>query len=757
MRRVFLGAPFFALAKSFIKRDNIGMEKFEVLVTDVSFRNDENGFTVLQVRLDNGVRTSAVGVMPAVAAGERAVLTGEWTEHTQYGKQIRAVMCEPVKPTTVSGVERYLGSGLIKGIGPSTAKTIVEYFGAEALDILQYAPERLTEIPGIGKKRAAMMAESFASQSQMREAMVMLQSFELSPAMAMKIFNYYKESTQEVLRRTPYRLVEDIDGLGFRTADRIAAAQGMSPGDPARLRAGMHYILSDAAASGGHTYLPREILIAQAARLLSAPAEAVETALEAAVLSHNLVAREVDDHVAVYMPRAFQAESETARRLLELLEALPYRPDPALAGRIAKWERENGKTLNADQKKAVRAAVCEGVSVITGGPGTGKTTILRCVLSLLDADDEIVLAAPTGRAAKRMSEATGAEARTIHRLLEYGGGDGTFARDESNPIEADVVIVDEMSMVDIFLMRSLLRALIPGTRLILVGDADQLPSVGAGNVLRDILESDAMPVVWLKEIYRQDGESMIVLNAHRINAGEMPVTNSKGTDFFLERCETGAQAAQRIVDLARRRLPVYAGVDPLKDIQVLSPTKKGECGVFALNTALQNCFNPPKKNGEEVVFGDTAFRAGDKVMQTRNDYNMEWRKPRPGGGWEEGQGVFNGNMGFVEEVSREDREVLVHFDDEREARYDAASLEDLELAYCVSVHKSQGSEFPVVVMPAVGGPPMLLTRNLFYTAVTRAKRMVVLVGRDACVSQMVQNVNIARRYSALKQWLRQAP
>ena len=731
------------------------MEKFEVLVTNVSFRNEDNGFTVLQIRLDNGTRTSAVGVMPAVAAGERAVLTGEWTEHAQYGRQIRATMCEPVKPTTVSAVERYLGSGLIKGIGPSTAKAIVEEFGAEALDVLQYDPERLTRVPGIGKKRAVQLAESFASQAQMRDAMVLLQSFDLSPAMAMKIFDKYKESTQEILRRSPYRLVEDIEGLGFRTADRIAAAQGMSPDDPARLRAGLFFVLTEASASGGHTYLPREMLVYQAARLLSAPQEAIENALQGAILTHGLISREVEDHEAIYMPRAFSAESETAQRLLDLLEALPYRPDPELDKRIAKWEKENGKTLNADQRKAVRAAVCEGVSVITGGPGTGKTTILRCVLKLLDADDDVALAAPTGRAAKRMSEATGAEAKTIHRLLEYGGGDGQFARDESNPIEADVVIVDEMSMVDIFLMRSLLRALVPGTRLILVGDADQLPSVGAGNVLRDILESDAMPVVWLKEIYRQEGESMIVLNAHRINAGEMPVTNSKGTDFFLERCETGAQAAQRIVDLARRRLPVYAGVDPLKDIQVLSPTKKGESGVYALNIALQNCFNPPREGVEEVTFGDTAFRPGDKVMQTRNDYNMAWRKPKYGGGWEEGEGVFNGDMGFVEEVNREDREVLVRFDDEREARYDSGSLEDLELAYCVSVHKSQGSEFPVVIMPAVGGPPMLLTRNLFYTAVTRAKKMVVLVGRDACVAQMVQNVNIAKRYSALKQWLRQ--
>ena len=731
------------------------MEKFEALVTDVSFRNEENGYTVLQVRLDDGVRTAAVGVMPAVAAGERVTLTGEWTEHAQYGKQIRVTMCEMKRPQSVSGVERYLASGLIKGIGPSTAKNIVRRFGADALDVLQYAPERLTEIEGIGIKRAMRMAESFAEQSQMREAMVFLQSLELSPTLAMKIFNRYKEGTRALLRENPYRMVEEVEGVGFRTADRVALAQGMAPDAPERVRAGVRYTLSEAASSAGHTYLPRETLVYQAARLLGVQQELVENAVDADVLSHALVSYRMEEHTAVYLPAAFEAERETARCLLGLLEALPYRSNARLEERIDGWEEQNGKRLNAEQRKAVRAAVCEGVSVITGGPGTGKTTILRCVLSLLDEGDEVALVAPTGRAAKRMAEATGAQAKTIHRLLEYGGDAGRFARDADNPVEADVVIVDEMSMVDIFLMRSLLRALLPGTRLILVGDADQLPSVGAGNVLRDILESDAMPVIWLREIYRQEGESMIVLNAHRINGGEMPLTNGKDTDFFLERCETGAQAAERIVDLVRRRLPAYLPLDPLRDIQALSPAKRGECGVYALNGLLQACFNPRREGVAEVSRGDTVFRPGDKVMQTKNDYRIVWRK-KGADGTEEGEGVFNGDIGFVVEADPREREVTVRFEDEREAVYDATTIENLELAYCISVHKSQGSEFPAIVMPVVGGPPMLLTRNLFYTAVTRARRLVVLVGRDAAVRQMVQNVDTARRYSSLKLWLQLA-
>lgn len=731
-------------------------DKIEALVLDVSFRNEENGFTVLQVRLDDGRRVAAVGVMPELAGGERVALTGEWSEHPQYGRQIRVTLCEAHAPTTLSGIERYLGSGLLRGVGPATARQIVERFGEDTLDILQYAPERLREISGIGAKRARRIAESFAEQHQMREAMVYLQGYGLSPALSMKIFKCYGARVQSVIRENPYRLVEDIPGVGFKTADRIAAALGIAPDAPERLRAGVCYALSEAMASGGHTYLPREVILWQAAKLLGAAEEAVQAALDALLLDQALIAREVDEHVAVYLPGAYRAETETARRLLGLMEALPYQSAPDLPERLTVWEQRTGITLNDGQRRAVRAAVTEGVTVVTGGPGTGKTTIIRCILSLLDEQDEVLLAAPTGRAAKRMTEATGREACTLHRLLEYGGEEGAFARNADNPIEADVLIVDEMSMVDIYLMRSLLCALLPCTRLILVGDADQLPSVGAGNVLRDILQSDAVPVVRLQEIYRQDAHSMIVLNAHRINQGEMPCLNSRGGDFFLERCDGAVRAAQTIAELVAARLPPFLGVDALRDIQVLSPMKKGECGVTALNRLLQERMNPRRAGVPERAWGETVFRVGDKVMQTRNDYQMRWR--RSAAEWEEeGDGVFNGDMGIVLAIDEEEQTLTVRFDDERECTYEGAQLDDLELAYCVSVHKSQGSEFPAVVMPAVGGPPMLLTRNLFYTAVTRARRAVVLVGREAVVSQMVQNARTAKRYSAPAEWLRNAP
>ncbi len=730
------------------------MEKIEALITDVTYRNDENGYTVLAVRLDDGRRTSAVGVMPELAAGERVILAGEWSEHAQYGKQIKVAMCETVKPTTERGIERYLASGLVRGIGPATAKQLVQRFGADTLDILQYAPDRLTEIDGVGRKRAKMIADSFAEQVQMREAMVFLQAYGMTPALSMKIFKKYGERSQAIVRENPYRLVEDIEGVGFKTADRIAMSLGTAPDSQARLRAGICYVLTEASAANGHTFLPREGLTYSTAALLGVDEALAQNALEALLLDQGLIAREIDDQTAIYLPRTFKAELESARRLLDLHAALPYKPDPSLDREIAIFQAKANIALNRDQIRAVRAAVTEGVSVITGGPGTGKTTIIRCILSLLGEGKTVLLAAPTGRAAKRMSEATGREAKTLHRLLEYGGEEGVFAKDADDPVDTDALIVDEMSMVDVFLMRGLLRALKPGTRLILVGDADQLPSVGAGNVLGDILKSDVVPVVRLTEIYRQDADSMIVVNAHRINRGEMPQMNAKGGDFFIERVETGATAAERVVEMVTARLPKFLRVDPLKDIQVLSPMKKGECGVFALNRMLQERLNPKRSGAPERAHGDTVFRAGDKVMQTRNDYQMAWRRPGPLE--EEGQGVFNGDMGQVLSINDEERTLTVRFDDDREATYEDAQLEDLDLAYCVSVHKSQGSEFPAVVMPVVGGPPMLLTRNLFYTAVTRARRMVVLVGRDSAVSQMVSNVNLAKRYSGLCAWLQTA-
>ena len=729
------------------------MEKVEALITDVSFRNDENGFTVLQVRLNDGTHTAAVGVMPELAAGERVLFSGEWGEHPQYGKQIRVGLCEVVQPTTARGIERYLGSGLVRGIGPSTAKQIVDHFGVDALDILQYNPDRLKEISGIGAKRAAMIAESFAEQREMREAMVFLQSYGLSPALSMKVYKHYGDRAQRAIRENPYSLVEDIEGVGFRTADRIAQQLGIAKGSEGRLRAGCLFVLQDAAQGNGHTYLPRDMLVYEAARLLDVSQEQVEDALEGLLIDRALVVREIEDHQAVYLPAAYRAEVEVAKRLLTLYEALPHQPDARLDAKIAKWQQSAGIELSADQARAVRAAVTEGVSVITGGPGTGKTTIIRCILALLGEDAEVHLAAPTGRAAKRMTEATGHMAQTLHRLLEYGGEENAFGKDADNPLEANVLIVDEVSMVDIYLMRGFLRALLPGTQLILVGDADQLPSVGAGNVLGDILDSDTVPFVRLSKIHRQGAQSMIVQNAHRINHGEMPVMNSRGGDFFLERAATGTQASALIVALAAERLPKFLGGGAFGDVQVLSPMKKGDCGVYALNRLLQQRLNPPGDGKPERAFGDQLLRVGDKVMQIRNNYQLTWTRDT-GGYLEEGEGAFNGDMGIISAMDEEEQTLTVRFDDDREAVYESAQLDELELAYCISVHKSQGSEFPAVVMPAVGGPPMLLTRNLFYTAVTRARRAVVLVGGEGAVARMVANANIAKRYSGLCAWLR---
>ena len=729
------------------------MEVIEAFADETVFRNDENGYTVLIVRTGR-TRVSAVGILPPVASGEKLRITGEWVEHPVYGRQIKVHSCEIEKPTTLSGIEKYLSSGMIRGIGPATAKLLVKAFGEKTLDVLYAEPERLLEVPGIGEKRARMIQESYAEQAQQREAMLFLQSYGITPALAVKIFKQYGENVKQVVMKNPYRLVEDIEGVGFKTADRIAASLGVEQDSEYRLSAGIKYALSEATGSAGHCYLPRPELCETARRLLGNDEDAIERMIDSLILDHQLTAQilpreDGEAEVAVYLPQTYRAECEVARRLREMLDAMPTSMTDDLTAQLDEIERMEGITLHPQQRLAIETAVKSGMTVITGGPGTGKTTIIKCIIRLLSVGGEIALAAPTGRAAKRMSEACGMEAKTLHRLLEYGGEEGDFARTQDNPLELDTLIVDEMSMVDIFLMRSMLRALVPGTRLIMVGDADQLPSVGAGNVLRDILDSGAVPSVRLTEIFRQDEKSMIVYNAHRINHGEAPRLNAKGSDFFFERASSPADAAARIVELCAVRLPNFLGLDPVRQMQVLSPTKKGDCGVYALNQLLQSRFNPSAPGKQERTRGDTTFREGDKVMQTRNNYQLEWQKEGVFG-WEKGQGVFNGDIGFVSGIDAQERTITVRFDDDREATYEGGDIDDLELAYCISVHKSQGSEFPVVVMPAVGGPPMLLTRNLLYTAVTRARRMVMLVGREAAIEQMIANANIRRRYSALR-------
>ena len=724
--------------------------QLEAIVESTVFRNEENGYSVVEMR-SGRESIVAVGTLPALAAGEQVLLTGGWVEHPQYGKQWKATACEIRKPTTLLGIERYLGSGLIRGIGPATARLIVQEFGKETLDILSGHPERLVEIPGIGKKRAAQLAQSFQEQYGAREAMVFLQSYGVSPSLAVKISKAYGSDAQRRIRENPYRLIDDIEGVGFLTADRIALSLGIPQDSDYRLKAGLKYALQEAANGEGHTYLPRETLLERAAQGLRVTGELLQHALDGLLFAREIIAMDLEDGTqAMLLAAYYYAEKEIARYLKLLMGAARAAVPPALDGRIREFEKHSGIQFSQNQRRAVSEAVREGLLVITGGPGTGKTTIINCILSLLEG--ETLLAAPTGRAAKRMSEATGREAKTLHRLLEFAGEEGKFLRDEQNPLDCACVIVDEMSMVDVFLMRSLLRALKPGTRLILVGDADQLPSVGAGNVLGDILLSGAIPSVRLTDIFRQSEESLIVLNAHRINRGENPILNRRDSDFFFERQYAAEAAAEAIVGLCARRLPAFLrSGDPVRDIQVLSPSRKSGAGVKQLNAMLQEALNPPAPRKREIAYGDTLFRTGDKVMHVKNNYQLAWKADDG----TEGQGVFNGDVGFVAAVDAADRIVTVRYDDERTVEYDYQLLEELELAYCLSVHKSQGSEFPCVVMPVVGGPPRLLTRNLFYTALTRARKLVVLVGREECIAQMVRNNHIAARFTTLSRRLRE--
>ena len=727
------------------------MSKFEGTVEEIVFRNETNGWTVVSFRLDGSGRTSAVGILPFLAAGEHVILDGELVEHREYGEQIRVESYEISRPETKSGVEKYLGSGLIKGIGPATAKLIVKHFGVNTLDILESEPHRLTEIPGIGPKKAAMIRESFAEQNEMRASLIFLQGAGLTPALALKVYKAFGSQSEAVLRKNPYRLADEIDGVGFTTADRIARGMGFTMENEERLKSGVQYVLSEAVGRMGHMYLPCEELMTQAGEVLGVADELVEHTVKSLIIEKKLIEEKIEDARCIYLPKLHKVERETAQLLLERRSractiCLKKR---AAEREIEDYEEQESVQLGAKQREAVLAAAAGGLTIITGGPGTGKTTSINCILSVLEKQGSIELCAPTGRAAKRMSEATGREARTIHRLLEYSGEFGDFQKDEDDPIHADVVVVDEMSMVDIFLMRSLLKALMPGTKLILVGDADQLPSVGAGNVLRDLIESEQLPVVCLDEIFRQGRESHIVVNAHRINHGEYPMIQNKDTDFFLERKENAQLAQDSVTALVLNRLPRYLGVDSLRGIQVMAPMKKGPLGVWQMNQTLQAALNPPGREKGEIARSEGVFRLGDKVMQIRNNYDLEWTR-----GSETGEGVFNGDIGYIISLSRMDREMVVEFDDGRRAVYDDTMLDELELSYCISVHKSQGSEFEAVVLPLLSGPQMLMTRNLLYTAVTRAKKLVVIVGREACVHQMVDNNRILRRYSALNLRLR---
>ena len=723
------------------------MVKLEGSVLNIVFRNAENGFTVFLLQCGRD-KVTCVGSVPPFNPGERLEVSGEWTEHRDYGKQLRVEQCEVRPITTLSGIERYLGSGIIRGVGPATAKLIVRRFGKDTLDILDTDPYRLTEVTGIGNKKAAMIAESYHAQRMTRMAMVFLETYGISPALAARIVKVLGDETEKLVRQDPYVLSEKIEGIGFKTADRIAFSLGMEKESEHRILCGICYVLEEAVYQEGHTYLPLEELSRRARRVLEVDESMIGNAVRRQLMDGNLVLRRVGEESRCYLPASDLAEAESAR-MLQILRKT-HRP---LTGanpeqEAKRFEKKSGMTLSRAQIEALEKLAEEGIVVITGGPGTGKTTCINCVLQLLKTAGKVLLCAPTGRAAKRMTEATGWEAKTIHRLLEYNGEEERFSKDEDNPLDCAALVVDEMSMVDIFLLRALLKALRPGTRLVMVGDADQLPSVGAGNVLKDLIASGQMPVVRLNQIFRQADISMIPTNAQRINSGEYPILNRRGSDCFIERVGDPRAAAETVKVLCGTRLPAYLGVKGLSAIQVMSPMKKGEAGVWELNRALQEALNPPEAGKAEMIWGDMLFRAGDKVMQVRNNYELPWEKDG-----EEGEGAFNGDIGIVEEVNRAENSLLVRFDDDRLAHYAEEDLNDLELGYCITVHKSQGSEFEAVVLALTGGPPMLFSRNLLYTAVTRAKKLLVIVGTDEVVRRMVDNNHIARRYSALAERL----
>ncbi|NLG37460.1 MAG: ATP-dependent RecD-like DNA helicase [Clostridiales bacterium] len=733
------------------------MEELTATTLQIVYRNEENGYTVATMEVGDAVHT-AVGMLPGLREGERVVIAGEWTTHAVYGQQFRVSMCRSLPPDSHEGLIRYLSSGAISGVGPVTAKRIVDALGLDALDIIAREPQRLRRVEGIGAARAIQISQSLAEQRNVQQAMVFLSSLNLSLNMTTRIYRKYGAMTVELVQSDPYRLVRDIEGIGFKTADRIARMLGVDESAPTRMAAGILYLLQESAAQRGHTCLPADTLYGKAAALLGAAEEQVVEALRDMVEEGSLAVVYREGAAYVYLRAFLEAEQEVARRLSELADSRPRAlfDDPAEAFKTVSVMR--GICLAQGQEKAVYQALSGGLTIITGGPGTGKTTTINCILGMLElAGVRVMLAAPTGRAAKRMTQATGHEARTIHRMLEYGFSDEeelSFNRNEDNPIACGALIVDEMSMVDLTLMQHMLRAVPRGCRLVLVGDADQLPSVGPGNVLRDIIMSGIAPVTKLTEIFRQAQESLIVVNAHRVNEGRMPELACVDRDFFFERKDDSASALEAVEALVSRRIPSFHGGSPLESIQVLAPMKKGELGVYNLNARLQRLFNPPSPRRAERSLGDSVLREGDKVMQIRNNYGLEWRRELPGGGEEEGEGVFNGDVGFIERIDEEGKMLTVRFDDGRMADYEFAQTDELMLAYAVSIHKSQGSEFPVVVLPLLSGPPMLLTRNLLYTAITRAREMVVIVGRRDCVARMVDNDTVALRYSGLLNALR---
>ena len=730
------------------------MEKETIngFVEKVVYRNAENGYTVVNISVE-GDDVVCTGYFSDITEGDQIIAEGSFVEHKQYGIQFTVASYEIKEPETSVAMEKYLGSGIIKGVGPALSAKIVKKFGDETFNIIEREPERLAEIKGITEKKAIEIGSQFEEKKEFRNAMIFLNQYGVSNALAMKIYKEYGIKVMKIVRENPYRLADDIAGVGFKTADEIALRMGFSPESSMRMKAGISFALS-MAASNGHTYLLYEDLYEESKRLLGISEAEFENDIYELTIERKIVLKEVKGERRVYNNNLYYMELTVARKLLDL-NAKSENNYKVMEAKVKEVAAKTGIKLGDLQRKAVYEAVESGLVIITGGPGTGKTTTINAIIKLFEMQNmEILLAAPTGRAAKRMTETTGMEAQTIHRLLELNGnpeegGSMRFERNELNPLEADVIIIDEMSMVDIYLMYSLLKAVTVGTRLILVGDVNQLPSVGPGKVLKDIISSEKFNVVRLSEIFRQAAESDIITNAHKINAGQSIRLDNKSKDFFMLSMNSSLQIQRALVSLIAEKLPPY--VDATKyDIQVLTPSRKGELGVENLNKILQQYINPPAPSKREKQWGEVVFRENDKVMQIKNDYQMEWKiVTKKGLTIKEGSGVFNGDCGIIREINEFAGTVTVEFDEGKIVEYTGATIEELELAYAITIHKSQGSEYPAVIIPLLNAPRPLLNRNLLYTAVTRARKCVTIVGSENSVNEMIQNESEMKRNSGL--------
>ena len=733
------------------------MEKLAGYVEHIIYRNTDNGYTVLNL-VSGEDEITCVGIFSTIAEGENIEATGDYTDHPTYGTQFKVVSFEEKAPEDQEAIERYLGSGAIKGIGLAMAARIVRRFKEDTFRIIEEEPERLAEVKGISERKAMEIASQVNEKRDLRQAMIFLQQFGITMNLAVKIYNKYGQEVYGILKENPYRLADDIEGVGFRTADDIAAKAGIRTDSDFRVRSGILYTLLQASGEG-HTFLPQEELTAKTSELLGIDKDIIEKNYMDLSIERKIIMKQSGEQTQIYSASFYYMEANTATMLRELDIAYDV-ADAEIEQRIHNIEKQTGMQLDEHQVQAVKEAVRNGLLVITGGPGTGKTTTINTIIRYFEMEGmDIFLAAPTGRAAKRMSETTGFEARTIHRMLELNGGmEGSagFERNETNPLETDLVIIDEMSMVDITLMNSLLKAIAPGTRLILVGDINQLPSVGPGSVLKDIIQSEAFNVVMLTKIFRQASTSDIIVNAHKINRGEEVSLDNKSMDFFFLKRYEADIIINVVLQLVKQKLPKFVDATPY-DIQVLTPMRKGLLGVERLNGILQQYLNPPDKSKREKEHGDMVFREGDKVMQTKNNYQLEWEiRTKFGLTVDKGMGIFNGDMGIITEINDFAETMTVEFDEGRKVEYSYKLLDELELAYAITIHKSQGSEYPAVVIPLLNGPSMLMNRNLLYTAVTRARKCVTLVGNDTTFNQMIQNTSQQKRYSGLCDRIRES-